>query len=691
MNATASNQIHILIMHDTQNDAEPLVNHFRTNGYAARSHFIASDDEMTAILEQQTWDLIVAKLETETVNVPHCIQEVARLGKDIPVILLIDAFDIEKSLQGYRLGARDIILDGEPDILLPVAIREFMSLKTRRALRESEIHLRDSEKRVQLLLQNSKDAIAYVHDGMHIYANQSYMDLFGYDDMDDLLCMPIMDVVASGCQENLKTYLKAKGLGNKKQLKCFAIHEDGKEFEVQMDFSSATYDGEPCMQIVISPVIHGGNEELQQQIKDISSKDLLTGFYNRQYFMSALDDSYQQAVHENKNSLVAYLHLLDVNEVRASVGIAGADILLTDVSKLIADELKDSDIVARISDDAFSWISNTGDLDVGKLQAENIGKRIRDHLSEINGKTVQIHCSIGLAHLDESCNNGQEALAQSHQAGEEAIKAKSLWHYFDKSDLSNIADDNKVGRIKHALENDGFRLLFQPVISLRGDAQEHYEVLCRLIGKDGEELSILDYLSAAHTADQAGAVDRWVVSNAIAELANHRKRGGNTKIFINLTPASISDPAFLPWVNSQLKEYRLPGDAIIFQITESDAFNYLKPAKAFSKGLGVLHCKLSINHFGRIEDGFSLTRHLTIEYIKIHAQLVENLETDEGQSTLENMIRQIQSKDIASVVPQIESASVMPALWQAGANYIQGFLLQEPTQGMEFDFNDGDQ
>jgi len=691
MNATASKQIHILIMHDTQNDAEPLINHFRTNGYAARSHFIASDDEMTAMLEQQTWDLVIAKLETETVNVPHCIQEVTRLGKDVPVILLIDDFDLEKTHQGYRLGARDVILDGEPDILLPVAIREFMSLKTRRALRETEINLKESEKRVQLLLQNSKDAIAYVHEGMHIYANESYMELFGYDDMDDLLCVPIMDVVSSDSQDQLKTYLKARGQGDKKQLKCSAIHEDGTEFEILMDFSSATFDGEPCIQIVIAPITSGDNEELQQQIRDISSKDMMTGFYNRQYFMGALDESFQRAVHDNQSSLVVYLQLLDFSDVRANVGISGTDILLTDVSKVIASELDTSEIVARISDDAFSWILSSGNLDAGKLQADKIGNKIKDHLSEISGKTVQIQCSIGLAHLDESCKNGQEALAQSHLAGEEAVKAGTLWRYFDKSDLSNIADDNKVAHIKHALENDGFRLLFQPVISLRGDAQEHYEVLCRLLGKDGEELSIADYLSTAYSADLAGTVDRWVVSNAISELANHRKRGGNTKIFVNLTPASISDPAFLPWVNAQLKDLRLPGDALIFQITESDAFNYLKPAKAFSKGLSVLRCKLSINHFGRIEDGFSLTRHLDIEYIKIHAKLVENLEDDAGQNELEKMITQIQRHDIASVVPQIESASVMPALWQAGANYIQGFLLQEPSQGMNFDFNEGDQ
>ena len=57
-----------------------------------------------------------------------------------------------------------------------------------------------AEKRCQLLLDSSVDAIAYVHDGMHIYANRAYLELFGYDDVEDLEGMPMIDLIGGADQ-----------------------------------------------------------------------------------------------------------------------------------------------------------------------------------------------------------------------------------------------------------------------------------------------------------------------------------------------------------------------------------------------------------------------------------------------------------------------------------------------------------
>ena len=76
--------------------------------------------------------------------------------------------------------------------------------------------------------------------------------------------------------------------------------------------------------------------------------------------------------------------------------------------------------------------------------------------------------------------------------------------------------------IQQALEKNSFRLLFQPIISLRGDTHEHYEVLLRLFNPQGEELSTLDVLNDAKAAGLAERIDRWVLLNSIRLLAEHR-------------------------------------------------------------------------------------------------------------------------------------------------------------------------
>ena len=687
MSTSSSAPILLLVLHDTQNEAEPLVNLFRNAGHATRSHFVASDEEMSDVLMNQTWDLILAKLNTETVNVANCVQLVSKLGKDIPSILLLDEYDPDEVLRGIRLGAKDVVVEAETDHILNACIRGIGSLKSRRKLRDNEIHLRESEKRVQLLLENSKDAIAYVHEGMHIYANQSYMEMFGYDDIDDLLCMPVMDMVEADKLDELKKCLKAYTEGENAELDGNMEHESGEQIPVHMAFSGATYDSEPCTQIIIRRNDEG-SAELQQKIKEISTQDLLTGLTNRQYFLEQLDLAYQKAVKTQSNSTLVYIHLRDFGDLRANVGMAGADIVITDMANILKEKVKSGIIVSRLGDDVFGLLIPSDKIEAVKKLSANIHKSMTEHLSEVNGRTVQVKASVGLSLVDEQCENGPEALTHAHQASDDTASEDDDIKYFDKNDLANIADDNMVARVNHALENNGFRILYQPVISLRGDGQEHYEVFLRMLDKEGEEVPPSDFLPAAHAANIAGKIDRWVVGHTIKDLSRHRAKGHSTKVLISLTPASISDPTFLPWVNGVLKEHRLPGDAVAFQLAEDDAQNYLKAAKAFNKGLSVLRCKLALSHFGRLENGISLTKHLDIDYIKVHGSYVEDMESEAGLEKLEAVIKSIHEHDIASIVPQIESASVLSSLWQAGANYIQGFLLQGPATDMSYDFNE---
>ncbi len=84
------------------------------------------------------------------------------------------------------LGAQDALPQGEDERLMRVAERELANLEERRARRAAEVALHEAEKRCQLLLDSSVDAIAYAHDGMHIYANRAYLELFGYADADEL-------------------------------------------------------------------------------------------------------------------------------------------------------------------------------------------------------------------------------------------------------------------------------------------------------------------------------------------------------------------------------------------------------------------------------------------------------------------------------------------------------------------------
>ncbi len=692
MSENKANALRLLVVHDTQSEAEPLLSSLRNAGQAVRSHFIASIDELTEVLSDQGWDLMLAKLNTGTINVSEAIAGVQRAGKDLPIIGLVDQFTSEELDNALKMGVTDVVVEGDQIHLTAVVKREYAALGTRRELREIRIALRETEKRCQLLLDSSVDAIAYVHEGMHIYANQAYREMFGYDDLEELQCTPIMDLVAADNIEKLKSSLKTYRNDASGEVELVGQHTNGDTFDMRMALSGASYEGESCTQLVIRRG-DADNAELQQKLHEISIQDLVTGLYNRKYFSETIEAAYQQVVHSNNSQLVLHVGIANFQDIKAKAGIAGTDVVLKELADLYKTFQPKESTLARYGDDSFAVLMAEGSVDDIKKQALKARKAITEHLFEVDGKTIPVDVVFGLAHIDERCRNGHEALAHAYEAFTQAVPAGEGFRYYDKSDIANLSDDSMVAKVQHALENDGFRILFQPIISLRGDSREHYDVLLRLVDKDGSEVLPEDFLPMVEARELGATLDRWVVLHAIKLLAEHRRRGHNTQVFIHLTPSSIQDPTFLPWVNSALKAVKLPGDAITFQITEQSAQSHLKAAKAFSKGLALLKCKLALTHFGLVESGLSVTRHLEVDYIRVDGSFIEAVVKDEKEmKPLEELIRSIHQQEVNSIVPQIESAEILASLWELGVNYIQGYYVQPPQAQMNYNFDtDGEE
>jgi diguanylate cyclase (GGDEF)-like protein/PAS domain S-box-containing protein len=687
MSPSSSSAIRILLIHDTQNEAEPIANAIRNAGQAVRSHFIASIDELSKVIEEQTWDLLLVKLNTSTVDTTSAIELIQRDGKDIPMIGLIDQYDEDIITSALDMGLADVIVESSEHHIAQAAKREVNALSDRRSLRTQRISLKETEKRCQLLLESSVDAIGYVHEGMHIYANPIYMEMFGYDDIEELQCTPIMDLVQGSEVSKLKDALKSFKDGKITEFSTKGQTADGENFGIHMDFSAASYEGEPCTQIIIRKN-DVDNELLQEKIKEISSQDLVTGLHNKIYFNEQLDTAYHQVIQSSKRQIVAHIGIANFAEIKNTAGVAGTDVIV----KQLADKLSEGkhlfSNLARFSDDMFTAILPRSDLEGAQADVLALQKSVHDHLFEVEGKTIPVKLVTGFSHIDESCKNGNEALVQADQAYNQAIKANQLQAYFDKSDIANLADNSLLAKVEHALAHEGLRIQFQPIMSLRGDSQEHYDILVRLKDKDGSDILPDEFLPAIENSEFSGKLDRWVVEQSLDSLAEHRKRGHNTQAMIHLTSASIQDPTFLPWVNSQLRKHKLPGDAVCFQITEQIAHSYLKAAKAFSKGLALLKCQLSVNHFGLSENGIGLTRHLDINYARIDPTYVEQLVND-GQASeqLTALLTAIHQNDINSIVPKIENAEVLASLWELGVNYIQGYYLQAPLDDMEYNFD----
>jgi len=686
--------VHLLILDPSQNDAESLVSLLRNSGKATRAHRITSEEDLEETLKSGNWDLMLARDLDEEFSADDALAMIRRMDKDIPFILLTEQDSRERTVAMMKAGAQDTVPFEYTDLLVLVVNRELAALDERRRRRVLESHLREAEQRCQLLLESSKDAIAYINDGMHIYANQSYMEFLGYDDIDDLICVPVLDTLTPESQDKYKEFMKSfaeKGEDGM-TMNCTARRSDGHELNVTMSVSAATYDGEACTQIVLQP--EHSDAELEEKLRQISSQDLLTGLYNRQYLMDALAEAIAKAGKNNEAGALAYIALDNFMGMKSQVGISGADLLLGDLANLLKEQAGDDLALARLSDDAFSLLCQPCDEKTMADHAERIRKAVEDHLFDINGRTVQLTVSVGVAAITENSPKAEELMARAHTASAEVHKLEGHAKgngvvVYNPADFEELDENNSVEAIQKALEENRFRLLFQPIINLRGEGEEHYEAFVRMLDKDNAEVSPYDFLPPMGPSDTAIKIDRWVILQTIKQLASHRSRGHDTRLFLNVTAETLQDKTFTPWLSVALKAARLPGDSLIFQIRERDANDYMKQAKDFTKAVHELHCKVSIAQFGCALNPFNTLKHIDTDYVKIDGSFTEEIQkNDEAKEQVKEMVKSLQSSGKLTIIPLVENAGVLATLWQAGVNYIQGYYLQAPVPEMSYDFGD---
>jgi len=295
--------------------------------------------------------------------------------------------------------------------------------------------------------------------------------------------------------------------------------------------------------------------------------------------------------------------------------------------------------LARFSDDAFTALLPEQTPTQSEALLRELLKRVETHLFDADGRTVQITLSIGVAALDEQTTRAQAVIDRAHRCADEIKEGNQLKLFNPADELKAAANrGDTVAMIQHAMENNQFRLLFQPVISLRGDSDEHYEVLLRMLNPQGEEVSPNDFISAAKAEGLTEKIDRWVVLNSIKLLSEHRSKGHNTKLFVHISGASLQDQSLLPWLSVALKAARLPSDALIIQFSEPDAIEYLKQAKTLTQGLAELHCKVSLTQFGCAANPFNTLKHLTVDFVKIDGSYTQDLSKPENLESLKVLL-----------------------------------------------------
>jgi diguanylate cyclase (GGDEF)-like protein/PAS domain S-box-containing protein len=682
--------LRLLIVDDSAENAEAIVSTLRNSGIAVRPSRPQNPEELSQALGSQPIDLVLA---APSHNIPQLLltQQIAASGKDIPMILLADRIEENVLVEAVANGIRAIALRQRPEHLLSVIGNEWTDLQARRGLRRIEAQMRETERRCDALISSSRDPIAYIHEGMHIRANDAYLDMFGYETFDDVEGISLLDMVAPQHVEDFKQLLKSlsKGEPPPPQYEIHARNQDGETFPATMEFSPATYEGESCFQVVFRRR-EEFDPELAREVEALRQRDQVTGLLNRPTFMVHLENAVAQVSRSDGQYGFLLIEPDHYARLLPDIGLDSADALIAALGQNLADVAGQDAQLARFGEHNFALLT-PGDYANTTRVAERVRDAFASHVFSIGERSATVSVSVGGVQVGEKIASVGQVLARATDCTRAAIElGGNTVKVFDPGAMDRVEEERIqrwVQRMRDALAGDGFQLRYRPVLNLLGEPIQLYDTSLQL-ENNGELVSPITFLPIAQEHELMAPINRWVVSQAIRALGERKRAGHRTHLMVRITPESFSDPQLIATIRDALQAEGVSGEQLWLQIPEAKVFTHLRNAQQFLADVSALGCKVGLEQFGSGLDSFQLLAHFQPAFLKLDADFTADpVQAKEQLPKTQEITSKAQSANILTIAEFISDAATMSLLFSAGLDYVQGDFVGPAGAQMDFEFN----
>ena len=554
----------------------------------------------------------------------------------------------------------------------------------------AETSLRERETQLRLVIENVPALIAYLDvDRRYRFVNKRYAEFFGFTP-EDIIGKKGIEVIGEQAYGEYVGYFDQVMAGTpvwyQRQVK--QKNGDYGYIEVALVPHNAD-DGKVIGAYVLSRDITK-SVEAEERIRHMARHDALTDLLNRREFeqrlLHVLLDAQARHGDIHDNSELIYLNVDQLKIVNDSCGHAAGDELLRQVAAVLRDHIAPDDLLARLGSDEFGVLHKSTAPDSARALAEGLRQATQALRFAWQNRSFPVSISIGVVLLagqsvDELLTMGDAACRIAKNQGRNRI------HVYHRTDGELALRRNQIewrSRILDALEHNRFQLYWQPIASLRspGLIAEHFEVLLRMLDENSELIAPMAFIPTAEHFDLMPAIDRWVVSAALAAhspLSPGRDWPYDSILAINLSGDTLGDKSFPAFVRGELERFHVNPRSICFEITETAAISDIASARSFIKEFKGIGCQFSLDDFGSGMSSFGYLRNRPVDYLKIDGSFIRNICRDSIDLAMVesiNHIGHIMGKQ--TIAEFVEDDSTIALLRKIGVDCAQGYGIGEP-------------
>jgi PAS domain S-box-containing protein len=169
--------LHILMVEDSEQDAELMLEQVREVGYEPMSERVQTAEDLTAALGRHTWDVILSDYVMPQFSGPEALKLVREKHPEIPFIVISGVLGEEAAVHMMKAGASDYLVKSNLSRLVPAIEREMEAAQTRRARAQAE----DRVRFLASIVESSDDAIYGMKlDGTVVSWNRAAERVYGF-------------------------------------------------------------------------------------------------------------------------------------------------------------------------------------------------------------------------------------------------------------------------------------------------------------------------------------------------------------------------------------------------------------------------------------------------------------------------------------------------------------------------------
>lgn len=422
--------------------------------------------------------------------------------------------------------------------------------------------------------------------------------------------------------------------------------------------------------------------EAEQRVQTLAQFDALTGLANRAHFLNQVASRSQIAHWDRVHYALMVVELPQVQELRGTLGHAAAENLLLAVASRLNQLARDHEVVARVSGLELALMTGTG----ATLSGEQAHERARALLGALQAP-VQIgatellpRCRIGLALYPGDGQDAVSLLEAAEKACALADETAGVAFAKPEAHAQALREMQLAAALRHAIEQDGLSLHYQPQVSLSSGELVGVEALLRWHGTPWGEVPPAEFIGVAERAGLIHALGQWVLRTACRQWgAWHRSGVPVPRVAVNVSPYQLGQGDLAAQVQQVLLDTDMDPRALGIELTESGVMDDPVRAGETLRELRALGVEVSLDDFGTGYSSLSALRSLPIDVVKLDRSFVSDMTlVPESASLIRAIILMAHGLHLKVLAEGVESEGQLSLLVGMGCDQIQGFWFSTP-------------